>query len=162
MKPRGPGQDLRVTLISSGSIPGKRDIELQSETRTWAVFGCTLFGSILSPSARRCTARVYGRRPLAGFTKRMHDAAAAAAAAAAASWPDLCLLLFLLLVSALPPDLRFALLLARRRPLRALLPPLDISGSEHNSNPGGLYARRGNSSVATRSGGLIEISYPLT
>lgn len=41
MKLRASGQDLRVTLISSGSIPGKRDIELQSETRTWAVFGCT-------------------------------------------------------------------------------------------------------------------------
>lgn len=41
MKLRASGQDLCVTLISAGSIPGKRDIELQSETRTWAVFGCT-------------------------------------------------------------------------------------------------------------------------
>lgn len=41
MKLRASGQDLRVTLISAGSIPGKRDIELQSETRTWDVFGCT-------------------------------------------------------------------------------------------------------------------------
>jgi len=41
MKLRASGQDLRVTLISTGSISGKRDIELQSETRTWAVFGCT-------------------------------------------------------------------------------------------------------------------------
>lgn len=46
--------------------------------------------------------------------------------------------------------------------LHALLPPLDISDSKHNSNPGGLYARRGNSSVATQSSSLIEISYPLT
>ncbi|KAH0949435.1 hypothetical protein HN011_012304 [Eciton burchellii] len=37
-----------------------------------------------------------------------------------------------------PAGFRFALLVARRRPLRALLPPLDISGSEHNSNPATL------------------------
>lgn len=51
MKSRAPGQDLCVTLISAGSIPGKRDIELQSETRTWAVFWMYL-GSIFSLSVR--------------------------------------------------------------------------------------------------------------
>lgn len=47
-------------------------------------------------------------------------------------------------------------------PSTPFFPPLDISDSKHNSNPGGLYARRGNSSVATQSSSLIEISYPLT
>lgn len=47
-------------------------------------------------------------------------------------------------------------------PLYRSSPSLDISDSKHNSNPGGLYACRGNSSVATRSSSLIEISYPLT
>lgn len=73
MKLRASGQDLCVTLISAGSIPGKRDIELQSEARTWAVFGCTSSLSSLYLCER--IARGYGRRSLAGFTKRMHDAA---------------------------------------------------------------------------------------
>lgn len=57
MKLRAPGQDLRVTLISAGSIPGKRDIELQSETRTWAVFGCT--SGLSSLYLREGTARIW-------------------------------------------------------------------------------------------------------
>lgn len=70
MKLRASGQDLRVTLISAGSIPGKRDIELQSEIRTWAVFGCT--SSIFSLSVQGDSE---GKRSLVEFTKRMHDAA---------------------------------------------------------------------------------------
>lgn len=57
MKLRASGQDLCVTLISAGSIPGKRDIELQSETRTWAVFGCT--PSLSSLYLRERIARVW-------------------------------------------------------------------------------------------------------
>lgn len=80
------------------------------------------------------------------------------------SSPSLCLslslpLLHLLSLPPFPTRLRFA---PSRAALHALLPSLDISDSKHNSNPGGLYARWGNSSVATQSSSLIEISYPLT
>lgn len=49
-----------------------------------------------------------------------------------------------------PPPLTFRFSSRARARARAAHPPaLDISDSKHNSNPGGLYARRGNSSVAT-------------
>lgn len=151
MKLRASGQDLRVTLISSGSIPGKRDIELQSETRTWAVFGCTS-GSIFSMSVRRYSGAIWQE-----ILSRVYKENARCSSLL----PDLCLLLFLLLLRSSPGSVSLFFSHAALA-LCALLPSLDISDSKHNSNPGGLYARRGNSSVATRSSSLIEISYPLT
>lgn len=120
-------------------------------------------GSIFSLSCTRGW-RGYGRRSLAGFTKRMHDATSYQISV---STPLLSLLpspTLSLFLSSPPPVVapfltRFA---PSRAALHALLPSLDISDSKHNSNPGGLYARRGNSSVATQSSSLIEISYPLT
>lgn len=88
MKLRASGQDLRVTLISSGSIPGKRDIELQSETRTWAVFGCTS-GSIFSMSVRRYSGAIWQE-----ILSRVYKENARCSSLL----PDLCLLLFLLLL----------------------------------------------------------------
>lgn len=142
MKLRASGQDLRVTLISAGSIPGKRDIELQSETRTWAVFGCT--SSLSSLYLCKGIARVWQE-----ILSRVYKENARCS-----------LLLDFCLCSSFSFPVTVSLF--SYAAFHALLPSLDISDSKHNSNPGGLYARRGNSSVATQSSTLIEISYPLT
>lgn len=115
---------MRVTLISPASTSGKQDIELQSGTRTWAVFGCS---SVLSSSFYLHRVRS-SRRSLARFTKRMHDATSYQ--------------IFLSPFSFYRP-LSISLFLSFTTKLVVRPSTLDISDSKHNFSPGGLYACRG-------------------
>lgn len=123
VKLKGLRQELRVTLISPASTSGKQDIELQSGTRTWAVFGCS---SVLSSFYLH---RVRSsRRSLARFTKRMHDATSYQIFLSPFSFYRL---------------LSISLFLSFTTKLVVRPSTLDISDSKHNFSPGGLYACRG-------------------
>lgn len=113
MKLRALGQDLCVTLISAGSIPGKRDIELQSETRTWAVFGCT--SSLSSLYLRERIARVWQE-----ILSRVYKENARCSLLL-----DLCL--YSSFSPAPVPAPKISVLLFSYATLHALLPSLDIS-----------------------------------